>query len=219
VSSVREIADGIWRWEARHPEWHPGVFGAKVVSYALPGGGRTVLIDPLAPGNDGFWTQLDGVVSGPVIVLITIGYHVRSAEAVCARYPGAAVWGHRNAGERLAGRSAFHELGPGSTPQGVRAYHIGKPRRGELPVLFESHAALAFGDAIVGTDEGLRMWCNEPLDERRLRFYAERFAPTVAPILDEPFDHVLVTHGPAVVGGGREALRAAIEAPPWYHRG
>ena len=54
---------------------------------------------------------------------------------------------------------------------------------------------------------GLRMWCNEPLDERRLRFYAERFAPTLEPMLAEPFDHVLVTHGPAVVSGGRRCAR------------
>ncbi len=217
---MQEIADGIWRWTARHPEWHPGVFGAEVVSFALAGGGHTILIDPLAPEDDeGFWTLLDGVVAGPVTVLVTIGYHVRSTEAVCARYPRTAVYGHRNAGRRLADRTAFHELAPDSTPPGVRAYHIGRPRRAELPVLVESHAALAFGDAIVGTGDGLRMWCNEPLDERRLRFYAERFAPTVVPILDEPFDHVLVTHGPAVVGGGRDALRAAVERPPWYHRG
>ncbi|HEY2869255.1 MAG TPA: hypothetical protein VGJ11_07085 [Gaiellales bacterium] len=217
---MQQIADGIWSWTARHPEWHPGVFGARVVSFALPGNGRTVLIDPLAPhDDDGFWTRLDGVVTGPVIVLITIGYHVRSAEAVCSRYSGTTVWGHANAGRRLADRSAFHELAPDSAPAGVRAYHIGKPRRAELPVLIESHAALAFGDAIVGTDDGLRMWCNEPLNERRRAFYADRFAPTVVPILAEPFEHVLMTHGPSAIGDGREALRACLEAPPWYHRG
>ena len=215
---VQQIAHGIWSWTARHPEWHPGVFGARVVSFALPGNGRTVLIDPLAPhDDDGFWTRLD--VTGPVIVLITIGYHVRSAEAVCSRYSGTTVWGHANAGRRLADRSAFHELAPDSAPAGVRAYHIGKPRRAELPVLIESHAALAFGDAIVGTDDGLRMWCNEPLNERRRAFYADRFAPTVVPILAEPFEHVLMTHGPSAIGDGREALRACLEAPPWYHRG
>ncbi|HEY6474055.1 MAG TPA: hypothetical protein VIY26_14270 [Acidimicrobiales bacterium] len=41
----------------------------------------------------------------------------------------------------------------------------------------------------------------------------------MAPLLAEPFQHVLVAHGPSVTGGGRDALRAAIEAPPWYHRG
>ena len=54
---VQQIAHGTWSWTARHPEWHPGVFGARVVSFALPGNGRTVLIDPLAPhDDDGFWT-------------------------------------------------------------------------------------------------------------------------------------------------------------------
>jgi hypothetical protein len=217
---VEQIADGIWRWTARHPEWHPGAWGAEVASYALPGDGRTILIDPLAPeGDEDFWDRLDGIAARPVIVLITIGYHVRSAEAVCTRYPGTAVWGHRNARARLSDRSVFHELAPGTTPPGVRAYHIGRPRRTELPVLVESHAALAFGDAIVGTGAGLRMWCNDPVDERRRRFYAERFGPSVAPIAEEPFDHVLVTHGPAAVGHGRDALQAAIAAPPWYHRG
>jgi hypothetical protein len=217
---MEQVADGIWRWTARHPEWHPGAWGAEVGCYALAGAGRTVLIDPLAPdGDEGFWERLEGIVTGDVVVLITIGYHLRSAEAVCARHPGATVWGHRNVGRRMADMSAFRELSPASAPPGVRAYAIGSPRRAELPVLVESHRALAFGDAVVGTGEGLRMWCNEPVDERRLRFYADRFAPTVEPILAEPFDHVLVTHGPPVVTGGPAALAAAVHAAPWYHRG
>jgi glyoxylase-like metal-dependent hydrolase (beta-lactamase superfamily II) len=217
---MHEIAGGIWRWTARHPEWHPGEWGAEVGCYALPGGGRTVLIDPLAPeGDEGFWEQLDGVVSGPVTCLITIGYHLRSAEDVCARYPGATVWGHGNVAKRMRDRGPFRELSPASTPTGVRAFAIGRPRRAELPVLVESHRAVAFGDAVVGTDEGLRMWCSEPVDEGRRRFYADRFAPTLAPILAEPFDHVLATHGPPAVGDGHAALAEAAAAPPWYHRG
>ena len=101
---------------------------------------------------------------------------------------------------------------------------------GAFAVLMQAHPALAawITERVrdkrvtirqVGTDEGLRMWCSEPLDERRLRFYAERFGPSVAPIAEEPFDHVLVTHGPAAVGNGREALRAAVAAPPWHHHG
>jgi hypothetical protein len=217
---MEELRPGIWHWTARHPDWHPGTWGAQVGCYALPGGGRTVLIDPLAPDGDaGFWERLDGVVAGDVVCLITIGYHLRSAEAVCARYPGTTVWGHRNVAKRMRDRGPYRELGPGSGPAGVRAYPIGKPRRAELPVRVESHAAVAFGDAVVGTDTGLRMWCNEPVDERRRRFYAERFAPTLAPMLADPFEHVLVTHGPPAIGDGRAALGVAAAAAPWYHRG
>jgi hypothetical protein len=32
---VDELADGLWRWTARHGEWHPGEWGAQVASFAL----------------------------------------------------------------------------------------------------------------------------------------------------------------------------------------
>jgi glyoxylase-like metal-dependent hydrolase (beta-lactamase superfamily II) len=215
---VEELAGGLWRWTARHPEWHPGDWGAEVGCYALVTPGRTVLIDPLAPaGDDEFWPRLDGIVSGSAVVVITIPYHVRSAEAVCARYPGATVWGHRNAAKRLGDKSLFRELAPGSEPGGVRAFAIGRPRRSEMPVLVESHGALAFGDAVVGIETGLRIWSTEPVDERRRGWYADRFVPTVEPLLSEEFDRVLVTHGPPVVSGGRDALAKALGQPPWYH--
>jgi glyoxylase-like metal-dependent hydrolase (beta-lactamase superfamily II) len=217
---VEQVADGIWRWTARHPEWHPGSWGAEVGCFALVAPGRTVLIDPLAPeGDGGFWERLDGVVTGEVVVLITIPYHVRSAEAACARYPGATVWGHRNTARRMARTAAFRELGPRRAPAGVRAFAIGRPRRSEMPVLVESHRALAFGDAVVEAGGELRMWSAERVDERRRRWYAERFAPTLEPILESGFDRVLVTHGSPVLDGGREALASALRAPPWYHRG
>ena len=217
---MEKLAGGLWRWTARHPEWHPGEWGAEVGCYALVEPGRTVLIDPLAPaGDDEFWPRLDGIVSGDAVVVITIPYHVRSAEAVCARYPGTTVWGHRNAAKRLSDRSIFRELAPDAEPGGVRAFTIGRPRRSEMPLLVESHGALAFGDAVIGLPTGLRIWSTEPVDERRRRWYADRFVPTVEPLLAEEFDRVLVTHGPAVVSGGREALATALRRPPWYHRG
>jgi glyoxylase-like metal-dependent hydrolase (beta-lactamase superfamily II) len=84
-------------------------------------------------------------------------------------------------------------------------------------VLVESHGALVFGDAVVGVGTGLRIWSTDPVDERRRQWYADRFVPTVEPLLSEEFDRVLVTHGPAVVSGGREALVDALREPPWYH--
>ncbi|MEP6641952.1 MAG: hypothetical protein ABJB93_08610 [Gaiellales bacterium] len=217
---MQELAGGLWRWTARHSEWHPGNWGAEVGCYALVGPGRTILIDPLAPaGDDEFWPRLDGIVSGDAVVVITIPYHVRSAEAVCARYPGTTVWGHRNAAKRLVDRSIFRELAPGAEPAGVRACAIGRPRRSEMPLLVESHAALVFGDAVIGTETGLRVWSTDPVDERRRQWYADRFVPTVEPLLADEFDRVLVTHGPPVLRGGRTALAEALRRPPWYHHG
>src|SRR4029078_77861 len=68
-------------------------------------------------------------------------------------------------------------------PAGVSAHPIGKPRRYETPLLLPSHRALVFADAIAGTDQGPRIWSGEKVDERVARFYAERFVPTLLPLL------------------------------------
>ena len=59
TAGVRDLGGGLWTWTARHPEWHPGEFGAVVRSYAARSGDHTLLIDPLVlsrrrPGKS--WT-------------------------------------------------------------------------------------------------------------------------------------------------------------------
>jgi hypothetical protein len=213
---ANEIAPHLWSWAARHPDWHPGEFGAKVRSYAAVVDKDLLLVDPLgAPPDD--------LLRERVSILITIGYHVRSAEELWKRWRGdlpVTIYGPPHAGRRLPAGS-FRELVPGSEgPAGVRAFAIGRPVRGERPLWLPSHNALAFGDALVTKPDGeLRMWIQDPLTDARAAFYRERFAPTLAPLLDLPVEHVLVTHGPPVMKDATAALRRAVEEPPWYHRG
>ena len=47
-----EVAPGLWSWSRRHPEWHPGDFGAEVASFLARAGDRTLLLDPLLDGED-----------------------------------------------------------------------------------------------------------------------------------------------------------------------
>jgi hypothetical protein len=216
---VQELAPGLHRWTARHPEWHPSGFGDEVGSYALVADEALLLIDPLLADDAGM-EELGRLAGGrPVHVLITIGYHVRSA-ALLAQRLRARVWGPPAAGRRLAGATAFTELVPGAQgPAGATALRIGRPVRGERPLWLPSHGAVAFGDSVVGTPDGqLRMWAQERIDERRARFYRERFAPTLAPILDLPVRAVLVTHGEPVIDGAASALRACVAAGPWRPR-
>jgi hypothetical protein len=218
-----EIARGIWRWTARHPEWHPGEFGAEVASFALTTDDGLLLIDPLLPDEDGapVLEALDRLARDRAVnALITIGYHVRSAEQLAERY-GGRIYGPPTCRKRLRNTALFADLTPDTPgPAGARAFAIGKPRRTERPLWLPSHAALAFGDAIATTPGGeLRMWATNPVDDKRRRFYRDRFAPTLAPLLELPVEHVLVTHGEAVLGDGAEALRAAVDAEPWYHHG
>jgi glyoxylase-like metal-dependent hydrolase (beta-lactamase superfamily II) len=187
------------------------------VSFAVAEPGRTLLIDPLVP--DDLWDELDGVVAGPVEILTTNPYHARSSSAASVRYRGAQVWGHPACAKRLEDPSVFCELRPDSAPDGVSAYSIGKPRRHEMPIRIASQRALVFGDAVVGTPDGLRVWEQIDGGTRRERWYAERFLPTLQPLALLDIDRVLVTHGPSVTHGGRRALRDALARPPWHHSG
>lgn len=223
-----EIAPGLWRWTARHPQWHPGEFGREVACFAMRvRGGRALLVDPLLPPGepDAVLALLDELASGPgpLHVYITIPYHVRSTREIADRYgpERVRVWGERRAARRLAPDVEVTEPEPGAElPFGGRAFSIGRPRRSELPLWIEDHAAIAFGDAVVTTPEGaLRMWSFDRLDERRLAFYRERFAPTLAPLLELPARRILVAHGEPVLEDGAAALRRAADEAPWYHHG
>ena len=104
------------------------------------------------------------------------------------------------------------------------AHAIGRPRRDEMPVWLPSHAALAFGDAIIETGGELRVW-DDPLDSpRRERWYRERFLPTLEALLVHDVQRVLVTHGEPVLtrrarGAGACAAAAALVAPVVAARG
>ena len=215
---MQELADGLWRWTARHGEWHPGEWGAQVASFALEAGDVTLLVDPLLPDDDAaVLERLDALAHGPVAILITVPYHTRSAEPLSERY-GAKIHGHPAVAKRLRSTRRFDPNA--ELPGGARAFPIGKPRRHETPIHLPSHRALAFGDAFVTTPAGeLRFWGEEPVTDDRARWYRERFAPTLQPLLDLELDRILVTHGEPVLRDGGAALESALRARPWHHRG
>lgn len=204
---IDEIAPGLWRWTARHPEWHPGEFGREVAAYAARDGDDTLLVDPIVtePG------ALDEIVAGRVSILVTVPYHARDSEQLAARY-GARVHGHPAVAKRFTGaRTVVDDELPG----GVRAFAIGRPRRYERPLWLPSHRALVFGDTIVESGGRLRVWDEERPSERRDRFVRERLVPTLEPLLELDPERILVTHGRPVLARGRDALAAALAAGAW----
>ena len=203
-----ELADGLWRWTARHPEWHStSEFGASVGSYVAHDGGRTVLIDPLLP--DEVVADLDEVIAGEVVVAITIPYHVRDSAAAVARW-GGVVSGHPDLQRRLPEGTPF------DADAGLRWHPLkrGKERPLELPGV----GALAFGDRIVGAEGGLRYWSMNPVTEARRAFFHRQTAPLLRHLLEIDFERALVTHGEPVLRDGRQALEDALAAEPWYPR-
>jgi hypothetical protein len=216
-AAIEELRPGIHRWTARHPDWHPAdAFGAEVASYALRADdGTLLLVDPLLPDDaPDLLDELAGAASS-VAIFITIGYHVRSTAALAERY-GARAYGPEPARRRLP--DVVRPLDDGPQPAGVVPHAIGRPRRKETPLWLPSHRAIAFGDAVVATPEGeLRMWCQDSVTPERERFYAERFAPTLQPLIDREPLHVLVTHGCPQMDDGGHALAKCAAKPPWFH--
>jgi hypothetical protein len=220
---MRELTRGLWRWTARHPEWHPGEFGREVGSYAVRAGDDTVLVDPLLPPEPGaVLSVLDDLLGERLAIVVTIPYHVRSAEPLWRRYRErveTTIHGHRALAKRLEDTSGFRAAEPGSDAPGGATFHaIGKPRRYEMPVYLGSHRALAFGDAVVEAGGELRMWSHEKVDARKARWYAERFAPSARPLLELAAERILVTHGEPVLNHGTAALATALDGAPWHHR-
>ena len=224
---MQKLTEGLWRWTARHPEWHPGEFGAEVASFAAQAGDTTLLVDPLLPEDDGeaqgVLETIDATLGDRLAILISVPYHVRSSEALWRRYRGRAettIHGHRACAKRLKDESAFREIDPGTPlPGGVTAHTIGKPRRHEMPLHLPSHDALVFGDAVAETGGRLVVWATDRVDAKAERFYRDRFNPTLEPLLELPFDAVLTTHGQPVLKQGKQALRRALGAKPWNQRG
>jgi hypothetical protein len=224
IAGMQEIADGLWRWTARHPEWHPGEFGAQVASFALQDGDAMLLIDPLLPEGEHdaavVLAALDALARAQVAILISIPYHVRSAETLADRYE-ATIHGHPAAAKRLHSQQRFQAIGASgdSLPAGVRAFTIGKPKRFEMPLWLPSHSALVFGDAVVEVDGELRVWAQSAVDAGRRRFHHERFNPTLAPLVELGAERVLVTHGEPVLADGSAELARALEREPFWHHG
>ena len=217
----KKLARGLWRWTERHPEWHPGEFGKEVACFAVDARDDTLLIDPLLPDDSGpVFGLVDDILGDRLVLLVTVPYHVRSAEEIWRRYRGQAettIHGHAAAAKRLSDTSGFREIDPDAElPGGVTAHRIGKPRRQEMPLHLPSHRALVFGDAVVEVDGSLRVWADRKIDQNVERFYRERFNPTLQPLLELDFQRVLVTHGQPVMKDGQDELRATLRRKPWH---
>jgi hypothetical protein len=210
---VQELAPGLWRWTARHPDWRPEEdalpgyepFGASI---AYRNEDALVLVDPLIEGGSDVWAQLDRLVEQaprPPDVVITIHWHTRSAGAVSERYPGTRVWAHEPARSAVAERGPCTDVfRPGDDlPGGVAAIDAG--RAWEVLFWLPEHAALVAGDVLLGRPGGggVRLCPDEWLGDLDRSNLVDGLRARLLPL---PVERVLVSHGEPVLEGGQESL-------------
>lgn len=212
---VHELADGLWSWTARHPDWQRGfAWNPEVRCFYVETDEATLVLDPLVPADEAerFWRAVDRDVERralPVAVLLTQASHARSAGELAARY-GAEVWGHERARDSVRG-APFHSVAPGDVlPGEARALALDQePGRSGTPLYLPSHGALAVGDVFITVRAELRVWWAPGASGER--WYRERLLPSLRRWLELEVEHVLVAHGDEVAP--RELARALERTP------
>jgi hypothetical protein len=187
---LQELARGLWRWTAPHPEWEPpqepddpADWPRDVGCIAYETDGTLVLIDPLVDDNG----ALDPLAEGKdVAILQTVRFHGRSRADLAKRYDAS-----------------------NAVPPGVEAVEI--PGAGETMYWIAGHRALVPGDRLLGDrPPGLRMcppsWLRY-LDGFTQDDLREALRGTV---LELPVELVLVSHGEPVLQDGRAELERVL---------
>jgi len=199
---LRDVADGLWLWRLRYPDWRPEAgWPPHVASTVAESGGEVLLIDPLAPPEDAteIWGRLDA--KPPTIVVILKPDHVRDVDLFVRRYSARAF------GPWLFWRTNIPEtelepIEPGSElPGGAVAQYDGRGRM-ETPLWVPERRVLVFADGMTAPDAELRIW-HTPHTGRALA--------AMRALLELPFDHVIVSHGEPV--HDRAAFERALELP------
>jgi glyoxylase-like metal-dependent hydrolase (beta-lactamase superfamily II) len=214
---VRELAPGLWRWTALHPDWAPEEaedgegWEQEVGCVYLETPGHVLLFDPLIPGEPEsrakFLRNLDDDVrrkDKPVAILLTIYEHERSCAELARRY-SAGIWARVGAADRIEA-PVSNRFVPGDVlPGGVIG--IDAQRAFETIYWLPEERALVPGDSLLGDGNGgVRI-----PPETWLRDTTPRgFKRSLRGLLDLPVDLVLVSHGEPVLRNGHAALERAL---------
>jgi hypothetical protein len=190
---LQELARGLWRWTARHPDWgppkeedDPADWAPDVGCVAYETADALVLIDPLVV--DGDFQKLDELAASKtrVAILTTVKWHERSGAELTKRYDAS------------------------SEPPG-EVVPIDIPGAGETIFWIPEHRALIPGDRILGDrPPGLRMCPESWL--RHLGGYTQADLREALrdQLFELPIEVVLVSHGEPVLADGRRELERAL---------
>jgi glyoxylase-like metal-dependent hydrolase (beta-lactamase superfamily II) len=206
---MRELAPGLWHWQARHPGWESTEpWDPNVSSYAIDDGERLLLFDPLAPPG-----EIEGLATDrETAVVLTAPWHERDTQSLVERLGVPVYTPPADTAEDLMRQYGItaEQAGDGSPdlrwlreradgahwysagdrlPVGVEAFPGQK--RNDMVLWVEEFNAVVCGDTLVDFGEGLHInprWLGKDMTP-------ERVVDGLRPLLELPVEHVLATHG------------------------
>jgi hypothetical protein len=193
---MEQLAPGLRRFAVWHEDWEE-----EVGWVAVDTDDGLVLIDPLDPPAE---------LRAPAHVLYTVYWHGRDG----AKLRAGRVWAGSRSVKPLANRGigVTDVAAPDATlPAGIQVFQT--PRASEVVYWLPRQRAVVVGDVLLGAGAKPRA------TEDPLRLCPERWLgkgshsdlrASLRPLLDLPVEHVLVSHGEPVVGGGKRALEDVL---------
>jgi len=206
---MRELAPGLWHWDAPHPDWAPSEpWAPGVSSYAIDDGERLLLFDPLAVPSD--FEKRAG--DRETAIVLTVPWHERDAERLVERLGVPVFTPLPDTAEDLMRKYGItaEQAGDGSpdlvwllreNKGEARPYSPGDRlpfggdafagREANDTVLWiESFRAVISGDTLVDFGRGLEIngWLRGGVT-------LDQVVHGLRPLLDLAIEHVLATHG------------------------
>jgi glyoxylase-like metal-dependent hydrolase (beta-lactamase superfamily II) len=203
---AREVAAGVWRWLAFHPEWKQ-----EVASAALESGGRLVLIDPLLPAGaegEAALRRLEAAEGAqPVDVVLTVFYHERSAGAIVNAVPGTSLWVVEEGVQKVES-AVTNPFRPGDAlPGGLAA--LATARTDEVVLWDASSRSLFVGDVLLGRGpEGIELCPESWLPDG---IGSDDLVGSLMPLLELPIARILPSHGEPLLRNARARLKSVLE--------
>jgi glyoxylase-like metal-dependent hydrolase (beta-lactamase superfamily II) len=207
---VRELQEGLWHWQAPHPDWRPSEpWDQNVSSYAIDDDERLLLFDPL-----GVPSEIEALAAArETAIVLTAPWHERDAQSLVERLGVLVYTPLPDTAQDLMDMYGVtaEQAGDGS-PDVVwllrekkgeaRVYSAGDRlpfaadvfqghKKNDTVLWVESHRAVISGDTLVDFGRGLE------INETWLRpgVTREEIAAGLRPLLELPVEHVLSTHG------------------------
>lgn len=195
-----QLAAGAYCWSAFNAEKKFNFNG-----HILRSSAGTVIVDPVPFAPDDL-SVIEAAGLKPDALLITNRNHIRSRDAVLAKWPGLPTVVHEAEAAQIDFK-ADRLVKDGETVHGVVAVHLPGKSPGEIGLYWPERRLFLLGDALIAPNGKLKTVPAEKQDDPAL------LRKSLETLRTYDFDHLLVGDGDPLLGDAKSAVVGWLKAP------